>query len=46
MNIISRLDSYVINFKMPWENRDPNKIVFSVGILEEYNIADMKKSEF
>ena len=46
MNAISRVDSYFTNYKMPWEQRDPKDIMFSVGLFEVYKVKVGEKFGF
>ena len=46
MNAISRVDSYFTNFKMPWESRKKDEVIFSVGLLELYVIKPQSKMKF
>jgi len=46
MSPVSRVDSYVTNFKMPWNKSEKEEIFFSVGRLELYLIKDKLKFKF
>ena len=46
MNIVSRLDSYFTNYKMPWEKRESDQVIFSVGLMEIFKINDISNGVF
>lgn len=46
MSAVSRVDSYVTNFKMPWNKSEQQEIFFSVGRLELYIIKENFKFKF
>lgn len=44
MNVLSRMDSYISNIKLPWDREDKPLCVSSVGVLECY--YEKKKFSF
>ena len=44
MSVLSRMDSYLSNAKLPWDREDKPACVASVGVLECY--VEKKKFEF
>lgn len=46
MNAVSRVDSYITNLKMPWDNTEKDEIFFSVGRLELYIIKNKSSFKF
>lgn len=45
MNLLSRVDAYLTNFKFPWEG-NTNELTYSIGMLEVYKVDDIQKGKY